>query len=140
VIGAIESVRDITDKKVAKDSLQREREFFDAVIDGIPNSFFIVDREGRIVRSNTFVEESLGMSGDAIRDTNILSFVIEEDRPAVTRALAEVFSRGTGQIRARVKGRRNLIRQYLLNGRRMDIGNDSYVVGTGVDITDENYG
>jgi PAS domain S-box-containing protein len=138
VIGAIESIRDITDKKMAKDSLQREREFFDAVIDSIPNSFFIVDRKGRIVRSNTFVEESLGMSGDAIRDTDILSFVVEEDRPLVQRTLAEIFASGAGRIRARVKGKMNRVRQYLLTGRRMDIGNDSYVVGTGIDITDEN--
>jgi len=138
VIGAIESVRDISERKEAKESLQREREFFDAVIDCIPNLFVILDREGRIVRSNTCVEESLGKTAEEISGMKASSFVVEEDRAAADRKFSEVLASGFGEMRVRVRSRENQLKEYLLTGRRMVIGTESYIVGTGIDLTGKN--
>jgi PAS domain S-box-containing protein len=138
VIGAIESIRNITDRKVAKDTLQREKAFFDAVIDCIPNIFIILDGKGNIVRSNRFVEESLGRSGEAISDMNLLSFVVEEDRPAAQKTLSDVLSTGYGEIHLRVKGRDARVKEYLMNGCRMVVGEASYIVGVGIEANGEN--
>lgn len=137
VIGAIESIRDISDRKQAKDSLQREREFFDTVIDCLPAGFFIADHTGKIVRSNAVMEGLLGTSGDTICDTNLLLYLVEEDRPAAERALAEISQKGNGQIRVRLKGKNSRVREYLLNGCRMSSGDEIYIVGTGIDICAE---
>lgn len=135
VIGAIESVRDISERKQARDSLQREKEFFDAVIDCIPNIFFVLDREGRFVRSNTYVEESLGKTADEISDMKASSLIMEEDRAATEQKFAEVLASGSGEIRVRIPSREGRLKEYLLTGRRMVIGEEPYIVGTGIDLT-----
>jgi len=138
MIGAIESIRDITDRKIVRDSLQWEKEFFDAVIDCIPNIFFVLDRNGKFIRTNRFVEESLGKSGEAIADMDALAFVMDEDRHAAEKAIREVFSTGSGEIRVHVRGKNNVVKDYLLRGSRLVVGDEPYVVGTGVEIKPDN--
>lgn len=140
MVGAIESIRDITERKTVKDSLRREKEFFDAVIDSIPNIFFVLDRNGNFIRTNRFVEESLGKSGDAIADMHALAFVVEEDRDAAKKAIQEVFSNGSGEIRLHVWGKDNVKKLYLLRGSRLVVDNEPYIVGTGVEVTRKNSG
>ncbi|AGB02756.1 response regulator [Methanoregula formicica] len=138
MIGAIESIRDVTDRKIVRDSLQREKEFFDAVIDCIPNIFFVLDRDGKFIRTNRFMEESLGKSGEAIADMNALAFVVEEDRHAAEKAIREVFSSGSGEIRVHVRGKDNVVKDYRLRGSRLVVGDERYVVGTGVEVNPDN--
>ena len=137
MVGAIESIRDITERKITKDSLRQEKEFFDAVIDIIPNIFFVLDRNGNFIRTNRFVEESLGKSGEAIADMNALAFVVEEDRHAAENAIREVFSTGYGEMRIHIVGRDRVVKDYRLRGRRLVVGDESYIVGTGVEVTPE---
>lgn len=138
MVGAIESIRDITERKIVKDSLQREKEFFDAVIDCIPNIFFVLDRNGNFIRTNRFIEESLGKSGEAISDMNALAFIEEEDRHAAKKVLGEVLSTGSGEMRVHVRGRNELVKEYLLRGRRLVVGDELYVVGTGFEVPPDN--
>jgi len=137
MIGAIESIRDVTDRKIVREALQREKEFFDAVIDGIPNIFFILDRDGKFIRTNRFIEESLGKSGDAIVDMNALAFIVEEDRHAAEQAIREIVSSGFGEIRVHLKGKDNVVKDYHLRGSRLFVGGETYVVGTGVEVKPE---
>jgi PAS domain S-box-containing protein len=138
MVGAIESIRDITERKMVKDSLQREKDFFDAVIDCIPNVFFVLDRNGNFIRTNRFIEESLGKSGEAIADMNALAFVVEEERDVAEKAIQEVFSNGSGEIRLHVRGKDNVVKDYRLRGSRLVVGDEPYVVGTGVQVTPDN--
>jgi PAS domain S-box-containing protein len=138
VVGAIESIRDITDRKKGKEALAQEQRFFDAVIDSMPGIFFVLDKDGRFVRGNRYVGEALGLSAEELAGTYAPSLILEEDRPAVEHALEEIFSTGYGETRARIIGRRNLVRDYILTGRRMEFMGDVYAVGTGTDLTEEN--
>ena len=131
VIGAIESVRDISEQKQVKESLQREKEFFDAVIDSIPNIFFVLDQEGRFVRCNKHVEESLGKTAEEISDLKASSLVLDEDRAAADQKFAEVLATGFGEIRVRIRSRDGQLKEYRLTGRRVAIGKELYIVGTG---------
>jgi PAS domain S-box-containing protein len=136
VIGAIESIRDITDRQKVKEALYQEQLFFDAVIDSIPGILFVLDREGRFVRSNAYVEEMLGLSAEQLNGMPVLSFVAEEDRAAVGQALADVFIRGSGRCRARIVGKGNRVMVHLLTGRRMEFLDNVYAVWTGTDVTE----
>jgi len=137
MIGAIESIRDVTDRKIVRDALQREKVFFDAVIDCIPNIFFVLDRDGKFIRTNRFIEEALGKSGDAIVDLNALAFIVEEDRYAAEQAIREIISSGSGEIRVHVTGKDNVVKDYHLRGSRLVVGGETYVVGTGVEVKPE---
>ncbi|HEX3001302.1 MAG TPA: PAS domain-containing protein, partial [Methanoregula sp.] len=138
VVGAIESIRDITDRKIIKDSLQREKDFFDAVVDSIPNLFFVLDRNGNFIRTNRLIEESLGKSREAIADMNVLAFVAKEDRQATGKAIREIFSSGSGEMRFHFPGKDNAMREYHLTGCRLVMGNEPFIVGTGVEVNPVN--
>ena len=135
VIGAIESIRDITDRKDAEEALAREKVLLDAIIGSIPGSFYVINREGRYVRWNKRQEELIGLPPDQIRTTTIFSLIHEEDRHLVEQKMAEVFEKGYAETEARFLLRDGTVRNGLLIGRRLDIGGSSYIVGTGIDIT-----
>lgn len=135
IIGAIESIRDMTDRKLAKDSLRREKEFFDAVMDAIPGAFFVLDREGRFIRANRFIVEALDTPAEEIRDTSALVFIVEEDRAGVEAEIARIFATGYGELRARVVGKRKIVRDYVFSARRITLGGEMFLVGTGTDVT-----
>jgi PAS domain S-box-containing protein len=137
VIGAIESIRDITEMKRSGDALYREKVFSDTVIDSIPGAFFVVSREGQYVRCNKFMEDVLGMPAEQICSKSSLFPVIEEDRPSVERAMADAFLKGYGETKARVMGKRQIIRDYFITGRRMTAGDADYMIGTGIDMTEK---
>lgn len=62
VIGAIESVRDITDRKRAEQEIvQSHRELAD-IIDFLPDATFVIDREGVVITWNKAMEELTGIS------------------------------------------------------------------------------
>ena len=129
--------RDITDMKLFEEELSREKMFSDAVINTIPGAFFVIGRDGRYVRWNKFMEDSLGIPPDQLCNYSALFPVIEEDRAIVAAALENVFETGYGEIIAHVKGKRNVIREFSFIGRRMAHGDHEYVVGTGVDKTEK---
>jgi PAS domain S-box-containing protein len=129
---------DITEMKRSGDALHREKMFSDTIIDSIPGAFFVVNRKGEYVRCNKYMEEALGIPAEQLCGSSAFSPVLEEERPAVEQAMAAVFSKGYGEITARVMGKRKLIRDYLITGRRMEIGGEEYIVGTGIDMTEKH--
>jgi PAS domain S-box-containing protein len=137
VIGAIESIRDITEMRRSGDALYREKIFSDTVIDSIPGAFFVVNREGQYVRCNKYMEEALGMPAEQICSKSSLFPVIGEDRPAVERAMVDAFLNGYGETRARVMGKRKIVRDYFITGRKMTAGDREYMIGTGIDMTEK---
>jgi PAS domain S-box-containing protein len=58
------AVRDITDIKLAEDALEQQRAFLKKIIDAIPNSIFVRDREGRYVLVNTIAANMIGIPKD----------------------------------------------------------------------------
>jgi len=51
-IGLVHVVRDITDRKKAEEESQRERAFFDRLVESAPEGIAITDTQGRIMRVN----------------------------------------------------------------------------------------
>jgi PAS domain S-box-containing protein len=129
--------RDITELKRSKDALYREKIFSDTVINSIPGVFCVVSREGKYIRCNRFLEEMLGLPAEQICGTSAFSSVLREERTPVERAMAEAFSKGYAEIRAKVCDKRKLVRDYFITYRRMNIGDEEYVIGTGIDMTEK---
>jgi PAS domain S-box-containing protein len=65
-IGAIESIRDITDRKISEEALRESEERFRAIFNTAEDSIFIKDRSLKYVQVNTAMERLLGLSASEI--------------------------------------------------------------------------
>ena len=66
VTGAIESVRDITERKRSENELLEAKNRMQAVIDGVHSLVFIKDLKGHHLLVNTYFEEAFGLSKEEV--------------------------------------------------------------------------
>jgi len=133
--GAVHIVSDITERKRTEEALHREMVLSDTIIDCLPGSFYLLDCQGKLMRWNHTYEEVTGLPAEKLLRMNVLSSIFEEDRALVAGKMAEVFEKGQAEAEVRVLAKDG-IRNYLVTGRRMDIGGEPHLLGTGIDITE----
>ena len=67
IIGAIESIRDITERKREQEELQNNLRFLETMINTIPSPIFFKDRQGRYSGCNdTFARQIVGLPKESI--------------------------------------------------------------------------
>jgi PAS domain S-box-containing protein len=66
VTGAIESIRDITERKKAEEERETARQKLLDIVDFLPDATFVVDTEGKIIAWNRAIEEMTGVRKEEI--------------------------------------------------------------------------
>jgi len=61
LVGVIETLQDITERKRTEDELKESRQQLADIIDFLPDATFVVDREGRVIAWNKAMEEMTGV-------------------------------------------------------------------------------
>jgi PAS domain S-box-containing protein len=138
LVGHVGTVEDITERRQAEEAVRRERDFAEGLIATAQALVLVLDREGRIVRVNPFLERETGFRPDEVREADWFTrFVPPQDqaraRDAFLRTLAG--SEG-GQIILPITTRDGRQRQvkWALRALR-GVGEVPYVLGIGLDIT-----
>ncbi len=131
-------IHDITERDTMRHALQTERDFINAVINSLPALFFVIDREGRLVRWNRTLESLASFSGKSLEGINVLDLMRGENRDLFRDKIEEGFSGGdlTWEARLSLPGRRGASVDYLFTVHREAIDGIEYAIGTAVDITD----
>ncbi len=120
-----------------EDQLAREREFADAVIQNLPGAFFLFSRSGEMLRWNARMQAVTGYTGLEISAMGPLDLVAPADRAAVTAAIARILDEGREvTIEAGMLDKAGTSRPYLFTGRPLRVGDESYVMGFGRDISE----
>jgi PAS domain S-box-containing protein len=119
----------------AEESLRREKVFAETVIDSIPGVFYVLDGQGRFVRWNQILQKVTGLTAELLQGTDALLTIFAGDRAFIADKMREVFEKGQAEAEARYLTADG-VRDFLFTGRRMDVGPASYLVGSGVDITE----
>jgi len=132
-------IRDITTRKQAEQALIEERDFSNAIIESLPGTFFLIDREHRFIRWNKNQEIELGYTADELRCMDALDTIYEEDRHLIRDLIQKVLEQGQAQGRARVISKAGHVRQALITAKRLDIQNQAYIVGTAIAIGEHKY-
>ncbi|HSQ92824.1 MAG TPA: PAS domain S-box protein, partial [Methanoregula sp.] len=60
-VGAIESIRDITDRRQAEEALRRSEKRLSDIIDHLPDATLAIDRAGTVIAWNRAIEEMTGV-------------------------------------------------------------------------------
>jgi PAS domain S-box-containing protein len=97
IVGHVGTVADITDQRRAEDEVRRERDFAEGLIATAQAIVMVLDRHGRIVRVNPFLERMTGQPPEEVRGLDWFeSFVVDRDRPAARAAFERALAKAEG--------------------------------------------
>lgn len=122
------------------DSAEQERAMNKAIIDSIPGTFYVLDENGRFVRWNSYErDEIIGKTDEEISRMGGLDTIHPHDRDLIQSKITNVIKDGadeSAEVRVLIKGGPDF-KWMLLTGRKLILEGKSYLVGIGVDITEQ---
>jgi diguanylate cyclase (GGDEF)-like protein/PAS domain S-box-containing protein len=129
-------IEDVTARLRLEHELASERAILEAIIETAPNAFFLVDKDAKLLRWNSYVKEQLGLSDEQLRGTSALSLIHEGDRAAAAAKILTTLASGASrmELRADIDGKGPSY--FLTSCRRVMIDGAPFVAGFCVDITD----
>jgi diguanylate cyclase (GGDEF)-like protein/PAS domain S-box-containing protein len=123
-------------RRTAEASLEREKEFSEAVLDSLAGAFFLASSDGVILRWNAALSAAIGHSGAEIGTMQPLDFISPRDREHVERGMLGVFEQGREMaLEAEIVDRAGNVRPYALSGKPLRVGERTYMIGVARDIT-----
>lgn len=130
--------RDITERKQLEVALNQEKTLTDAIFNSIPGILYLYDARGDLLRWNKKHEEMTGYTAEELDHFNIYDWHkgLPEDIEKVRRGFEKTISEGFASYEAALmtkKGSRILVDYTAV---RLVIGDQTYITGTGIDITD----
>lgn len=122
----------------AMEKLRRETAFAETMLDTLPGIFFMLNREGRFVRwkGQTKNENPFGYTNDEIKNMTAGDFLDEGEAGFFSRLIERVLTEGSGIAELVVRSKSGKRYCYYLSGSRMIIGDEVFIIGIGIDITD----
>lgn len=120
---------------VSRDELARERDFSDAVINSLPGVFYLIDREGRLVRWNRNLELVAACSAEEVAGMSLLEFFPGEERQLVRERIQLAFIEGESALEASLQAKNGQRLPFYLTGLRVRIGPRELLAGVGIDIS-----
>ncbi len=132
--------RDISDRKRAEAAAQaaalREKNFANTIINSLPGIFYLVDREGRLLRWNSNLETTLGYPGDQLRALTLRALVEPPEWDKMAETCSSIMEFGSASVEISLRSRGGKIIPFYINGVRIDSAESGpAVVGMGIDIS-----
>jgi PAS domain S-box-containing protein len=116
-----------------------ERTFNDTMIESMPGILYFYDADGRFLRWNRSFETVSGYSGEEVAARKPLDYFGADSRARVQLAIAKVFETGEATVEADFMGRDGRARPYYLTGRRVLVGGEPFLLGMGIDISQQKH-
>jgi two-component system cell cycle sensor histidine kinase/response regulator CckA len=137
IVGLASTARDITDRKRAEEELLREQVLTKTLLESLPGIFYVYSYpELRLVRWNKAHETLFGFSAEEVRGRSILEWHPPENREAVLKAIDAVMKEGQSTLEAPLLTKDGRLIPFFMTGLRIEIRDQTYVMGVGLDITE----
>ncbi|MBI5118487.1 PAS domain S-box protein, partial [Candidatus Poribacteria bacterium] len=138
IIGSIDVVRDITDRKRMEEALRQSEERYGEIIANVNEVFFELDESGAFTYYSHQMFDSLGYSEGDLIGKQAIEYIHPDDVPQVVRAIEEAFSgKVVRGLEYRFRSKSGEYRWFLTSGRAGDSrnGKGRVVQGMSMDIT-----
>lgn len=134
---AVLNFRDISKRKQIENDLIKTRHFTESALNSIPGVFLVLDREGNLVRWNEHMITDLGYTKDELTEKNALDFIIDDEKERLQSKMERCFHEGELSVETKVHARDGGIKDYHLFAKRFEEEGEMFMVGAGIDITDQ---
>lgn len=133
----ISVTQEITEQKRAENQAIQEKAFSEVLINSIPSSFWMFDDQGFLVRWNKRYEEFSGQSEKELSRLrpNVFDLIPVEDRASATEAWQKVMREGKAEFEAGALRKDGSVIPFYYTVAQVSVDKQTYVLGTGVDIT-----
>lgn len=128
--------KELSECKQADGELLKGKIFSDKAINTLPGTFYLFNDKGKIILWNTNLEKISEYKAEVISLMSPLDFFCKEDRERVAEKIREVFDEGESAVEANFLTKSGKTIPYYLTGVRMRMGDKTYLVGVGIDITE----
>jgi PAS domain S-box-containing protein len=122
----------------AKDELElrvwERTRFNDSILNSLPGIFYLFDEKGNFFRWNHNFERDCGYSPEEISKITPLDFFEGKDKEVISRAIREVFTKGTSSAEAEFVSKDGRKKSYLFSGSLVSFKGKNYLAGLGIDI------
>lgn len=129
--------KDISSRKEMAEKLDMEQRFSETALNCLPGLFTVFDKNGEMVRWNMGYFQELGYDPEDDQKTNIFEIVVPEDHEKLSETMVSVLKNGEGEVEARLQTRTGERKFYKFRVGRLESKNESYIVATGIDITEK---
>jgi PAS domain S-box-containing protein len=125
-------------RKMAHKQILDEKEWSEAVMQGMPQITYVFDLQGRLKRWNKNAEAVLGFSSEEMKDKFIGELYSKEDMKRVMKVVEKVIEDGQEhQVEYDfINKSGEIVPFYYGSGKLMEIGGEQYIVGQTVDISE----
>lgn len=139
IVGISGIARDITERKLAEQTLRESEEKFHNVFRGAGVGMVVVSTEGRFLAANKAFCDCLGYTEEELLERTVESITFPEDWPAFSHKLAETLTQGRGfqwfEKRCLHRSGRIVYTESSASVIRNREGHPQYLVGQVLDIT-----
>lgn len=124
-------------RRYAEALMQEEKTLSDSVINSLPGIFYLCNRDGRFIRWNRNMEIVSGLSSDEMLHVHPLDFFRGHAKDLLRKKIDEVFENGHAEVTAEFfSKRKGDVIPYYINGRKVSLKGEDYLIGMGLDISE----
>ena len=131
------TIQDITERKVAENTIIQERDFSNAMIGSLPGLFALIDECGRLMRWNDNMPALTGLSDVQLQGADVSSLVVESDREMAQAKISEAFNRDYVDVVLGVPANAGDVRIIHWAGRSITNDGKRALIAIGIDETEE---
>jgi PAS domain S-box-containing protein len=138
IMGAIETLEDITERKQIEEVLAHEKALIDAIFDSVPGIIYLYDMDGTLIRWNKMHMVLTGYTSEELAHFQLMDWYKGdvESQTAVAEGLKTTMQKGFGTAEANLQKKDGTIIPMYLTVALLTIDGKQYFTGIGLDITD----
>lgn len=129
--------RDITPQKKAEERFLKQARLTEDLIQHLPGIFFLADKQGQIKRWNNNLEHISKRSPAEVKNETYHRFIAPNDHEKAGRAFRKVFENGSARTELNLVSKNGETIPLLMVAFRYKTDEEPYVIGIGLDITEE---
>ncbi len=134
-IRSICTVQDITSLKQVEEELLEEKKFSDAIINALPDVFYVYELQEGLVRWNREYETRTGFSSEELYGSHFLVVPEGKDQEILKSTIKTIFKKGSAILEEQLYNKDGSKTPYIFSASLLERKNKKYIVGIGLNIS-----